>query len=86
MSAESCHLLMLKVKMMKNSVSRVGGLCVGIFSSLQGWLVTGFCMPFNVPKNSVGSGRESHVNLNLGRMLIMVYSWEIDHCLNSHYG
>ena len=36
------------------SSAGVGGLCVGIFSSLQGWLVSGFCVPCNVLKIAWG--------------------------------
>ena len=50
----------------------VGGLCVGIFSSLQGWLCVGALCALQCAKNSVGSGRQSHANLNLSRMLFRV--------------
>ena len=33
-----------------------GGLCVGIFSSLQGWLCVGVLCALQCAKNSVGSG------------------------------
>jgi len=33
----------------------VGGLCVGIFSSLQGWLFVGVLCALQCAKNSVGS-------------------------------
>lgn len=39
------------------SPAGVGGLCVGIFSSLQGWLCVGFCAPCNVLK--IASGAKS---------------------------
>ena len=54
------------------SSAGVGGLCVGIFSSLQGWLCVGVLCALQCAKNSVGSGRQSHVSLNLSRMLFRV--------------
>ena len=50
----------------------VGGLSVGIFSSLQGWLCVLVLCALQCAKNSVGSGRQNHVNLNLSRMLFRV--------------
>ena len=38
------------------SSAGVGGLCVGIFSSLQGWLCVGVLCALQCAKNSVGSG------------------------------
>ena len=38
------------------SSARVGGLCVGIFSSLQGWLCVRVLCTLQCAKNSVGSG------------------------------
>ena len=54
------------------SSAGVGGLCVGIFSSLQGWLCVGVLCALQCAKNSVGSCRQSHVNLNLIKMLFRV--------------
>ena len=54
------------------SSAGVGGQCVGIFSSLQGWLCVGVLCALQCAKNSVGSGRQSHVSLNLSRMLFRV--------------
>jgi len=45
------------------SSAGVGGLCVGIFSSLQGWLCVGVLCALQCAKNSVGSCRQSHVSL-----------------------
>jgi hypothetical protein len=45
-----------------------GGLCVGIFSSLQGWLCVGVLCALQCAKNSVGSGRQSHGCLYMCRM------------------
>ena len=42
------------------SSARVGGLCVGIFSSLQGWLSVEVLCALQCAKNSVGSCRQSH--------------------------
>ena len=36
------------------SSAGVGGLCVGIFSSLQGWLCVGVLCALQCAKNSVG--------------------------------
>ena len=47
----------------------MGGLCVGIFSSLQGWLCVGVLCALQCAKNSVGSCRQSHGCLNMCRML-----------------
>lgn len=54
------------------SSAGVGGLCVGIFSSLQGWLCVGVLCALQCAKNSVGSCRQSHVSLNFSRMLFRV--------------
>ena len=54
------------------SSAGVGGLCVGIFSSLQGWLCVWVLCALQCAKNSVGSGRQSHVSLNFSRMLFRV--------------
>ena len=54
------------------SSSGVGGLCVGIFSSLQGWLCVGVLCALQCAKNSVGSGRQSHGCLNVCRMSFRV--------------
>lgn len=40
----------------RSSSAGVGGLCVGIFSSLQGWLCVGVLCALQCAKNSVGSG------------------------------
>ena len=37
------------------STAGVGGLCVGIFSSLQGWFCVGVLCALQCAKNSVGS-------------------------------
>ena len=50
------------------SSAGVGGLCVGIFSSLQGWLCVGVLCALQCAKNSVGSGRQSHGCLCMCRM------------------
>ena len=50
----------------------MGGLCVGIFSSLQGLVCVWALCALQCAKNSVGSGRQSHVSLNLSRMLFRV--------------
>ena len=54
------------------SSAGVGGLCVGIFSSLQGWLCVGVLCALQCAKNSVGSGRQSHGCLYMCRMLFRV--------------
>ena len=54
------------------SSAGVGRLCVGIFSSLQGRLCVKVLCALQCAKNSVGSGRQSHANLNLSRMLFRV--------------
>ena len=51
------------------SSAGVGGLCVGIFSSLQGWLCVRVLCALQCAKNSVGSCRQSHGCLNMCRML-----------------
>ena len=56
----------------KYSSAGVGGLCVGIFSSLQGWLCVRVLCALQCAKNSVGSCRQSHGSLNLCRMLFRV--------------
>ncbi len=47
-------LLMFEVKMIRIPSAGVGGLCVGIFSSLQGWLCVGVLCALQCAKNSVG--------------------------------
>ncbi len=42
------------------SSAGVGGLCVGIFSSLQGWLCVRLLCALQCAENSVGSCRQSH--------------------------
>ena len=54
------------------SSAGVGGLCVGIFSSLQGWLCVRISCALQCAKNSVGSGRQSQRCLNVCRMLFRV--------------
>ena len=54
------------------SSAGVGGLCVGIFSSLQGWLCVGVLCALQCAKNSVGSCRQSHGCLNVCRMSFRV--------------
>ena len=54
------------------SSAGVGGLCVGIFSSLQGWLCVRVLCALQCAKNSVGSGRQSHGCLNVCRMSFRV--------------
>ena len=54
------------------SSAGVGGLCVGIFSSLQGWLCVGVLCALQCAKNSVGSCRQSHGCLYMCRMLFRV--------------
>ena len=46
--------------MIKIPSAGVGGLCVGIFSSLQGWLCVGVLCALQCAKNSVGSCRQNH--------------------------
>ena len=50
----------------------VDGKCVGIFSSLQGWLCVGVLCALQCAKNSVGSCRQSHGCLNVCRMSFRV--------------
>jgi len=50
------------------SSAGVGGLCVGIFGSLQGWLCVGVLCALPCAKNSVGSCRQSHGWLYMCRM------------------
>jgi len=47
------------------SSAGVGELCVGIFSSLQGWFCVGVLCALQWAKNNVGSGRQSHGCLNV---------------------
>jgi hypothetical protein len=65
-------LLKCRTNVDRYSSAGVGGLCVGIFSSLQGWLCVGVLCALQCAKNSVGSGRQSHVSFNLSRMLFRV--------------
>ena len=60
---------MCKVKLISIPSAGVGGLCVGIFSSLQGWLCVGVLCALQCAKNSVGSCRQSHGCLNVYGML-----------------
>ncbi len=46
----------------------MGGLCVGFFSSLQGWLCVGVLCALQCAKNSVVSGRQSHGCLSMCKM------------------
>jgi len=50
----------------------VGGLCVGIFSSLQGWLCVEVLCALQCAKNSVGACRQSLGCLNVCRMSFRV--------------
>ena len=55
------------------SSAGVCGLCVGIFRSFARLaFVCWLCVPCKCAKNSVGSGWQSHVSLNLSRMLFRV--------------
>ena len=54
------------------SSAGVGGLCVGIFSSLQGWLCVWVLCALQCAKNSMGSCRQSHGCLNVCRMSFRV--------------
>ena len=54
------------------SSAGVSGLCVGIFSSLQGWLCVGVLCALQCAKNSVVSCRQSHGCLNICRMSFRV--------------
>ena len=56
------------MKLRKVPSAGVGGQCVGIFSSLQGWLCVWVLCALQCAKNSVGSGRQSHGCLNMCRM------------------
>jgi hypothetical protein len=51
---------MFKMKMIRIPSARVDGLCVGIFSSWQGWLCVGVLCALPCAKNCVGSGWQSH--------------------------
>lgn len=61
-------LLMFKIRMNSIPFAGVGGLCVGIFSSLQGWLCVGVLCALQCAKNSVGSCWQSHGCLYVCRM------------------
>lgn len=50
----------------------VGGPCVGIFSSLQGWLCVGVLCALQCAKNCVGSCRQSLGSLNVCRVSFRV--------------
>ena len=65
-------LQMFKVQFVRILSAGVGGLCVGIFSSLQGWLCVRVLCALQCAKNSVGSGRQSHGCLNVCRMSFRV--------------
>jgi hypothetical protein len=54
------------------SSAGVGGLCVGIFSSLQGGLCVGVLCALQCAKNSVVSGRQGHGCFYMCRMLFRV--------------
>ena len=54
------------------SSAGVGGLCVGIFSSLQGWLCVEVLCALQCAKNSVGACRQSLGCLNVCRMSFRV--------------
>ena len=58
--------------MIRISSAGVSGLCVGIFSSLQGWLCVWVLCALQCAKNSVGSGRQNHGCLNVYRTLFRV--------------
>ena len=60
--------LMCRTNDDRYSSAGVGGLCVGIFSSLQGWLCVGVLCALQCAKNSVGLGRQSHGCLYMCRM------------------
>ena len=66
------------------SSAGVGGLCVGIFSSLQGWLCVGVLCALQCAKNSVGSGRQSHGCLNVCKMSFRV-TYNVCICANIRY-
>jgi hypothetical protein len=68
------HITLLKCRTNDDRYSSagVGGLCVGIFSSLQGWLCVRVLCALQRAKNSVGSYRKSHDRLNLSKMLFRV--------------
>ena len=56
-------LLKCRTNVDRYSSAGVGGLCVGIFSSLQGWLCVGVLCALQCAKNSVGRGRQSQYEL-----------------------
>ena len=56
----------------RNPTAGVGGLCVGIFSSLQCWLCDRVLCALQCAKNSVGSCRQSHGCLYMCSMLFRV--------------
>ena len=62
--------ILLKCRTNDDRYSSAGvcGLCVGIFSSLQGWLCVGVLCALQCAKNCVGSSRQSHGCLYLCRM------------------
>ena len=51
------------------SSAGVGGLCVGIFSSLQGWLSVGVLCALQCAKNSVGSCRQKIICRHCKRLV-----------------
>ena len=65
-------LLMCRTNDDRYSSAGVGGLCVGIFSSLQGWLCVRVLCALQCAKNSVGSCRQSHGCFNVCRMSFRV--------------
>ena len=69
-SSSSCpiEIVLLKFEVKLIRIPGVGGLCIGIFISLQGWLCVGVLCAFQCSKNSVGSGLQSHGCLYISRM------------------
>ena len=65
-------LLKCRTNVDRYSSAGVGGLCDGIFSSLQGWLCVGVLCALQCAKNSVESSRQSHECLNVCRMSFRV--------------
>ena len=63
-------LLKCRTNVDRYSSAGVGGLCVGIFSSLQGWLCVGVLCALQCAKNSIGSCRQCHGCLYMCRMLL----------------
>ena len=61
-------LQMFKVQFIRILSAGVGGLWVGIFSPLRGWLCVGVLCALQYAKNSVGSYWQIHEGLNVCRM------------------